>query len=205
MRTLRGLGLVLLSCVASPALAGSGTLEASGPFVLDGGDLEAEALAESAATAAPPPVLQGPPAPRPVAFQYSDGYYKRLKVHRIASYATLPLFATQVVLGQKLYGGDYSQGTKDAHTAVAIGTATLFAVNSVTGVMNLWEARKDPNASRRKKVHGILMLASSAGFVATGLLAPDSEGGGDRSAHRAVALTSMGVATVGYLVMLLGN
>jgi hypothetical protein len=201
MRTLRGFGLVLLSCVASPALAGPGPFEVSGPFVLDGGDIEAEALAESAAA----PVLQGPPAPRPVAFEYSDGYYKRLKVHRIASYATLPLFATQVVLGQKLYGNDYSQGTKDAHTAVAIGTATLFAVNSVTGVMNLWEARKDPNAGRRKKVHGILMLASSAGFVATGLLAPDSEGGGDRSAHRAVALTSMGVATVGYLIMLLGN
>ena len=109
------------------------------------------------------------------------------------------------MLGQKLYGGDYSQGTKDAHTAVAIATATLFGVNAVTGVMNLAEARKDPNASRRKKVHGILMLASSAGFVATGLLAPDSEGGGDRSAHRAVALTSMGVATVGYLIMLLGN
>jgi hypothetical protein len=203
MRALRGFGLVLLSCVASPALAGSGAFDSSGPFVLDGGDIEAEALAESAA--APPPVRQGPPAPRPVAFEYSDGYYKRLKVHRIASYATLPLFATQVVLGQKLYGNDYSQGTKDAHTAVAIGTATLFAVNSVTGVMNLWEARKDPNAGRRKKVHGILMLASSAGFVATGLLAPDSEGGGDRSAHRAVALTSMGVATVGYLIMLLGN
>jgi hypothetical protein len=122
MRALRGFGLVLLSCVASPALAGSGAFDSPGPFVLDGGDIEAEALA------APPPVLQGPPAPRPVAFEYSDGYYKRLKVHRIASYATLPLFATQVVLGQKPYGNDYSQGTKDAHTAVAIATATLFGV-----------------------------------------------------------------------------
>ncbi len=201
MTTRRASLLLLLLAIASPALAAAAALEVSGPFVLDGGDVEAGALDE----AAPAPAPQGPPAPRPIAFEYSDGYYKRLKVHRIASYATLPLFATQVVLGQKLYGGEYSQGTKDAHTAVAIGTATLFAVNTVTGVMNLWEARKDPNASPRKRVHGILMLASSAGFVATGLLAPDSEGGGDRSAHRAVALTSMGVATVGYLIMLLGN
>ena len=199
-------------------------------FVVDGGDLEAEALAEgscldpalaedaapeapaslaasasagaaaAAATADPQAAAQ-----RPVAFEYSDGYYKRLKVHRVASFATLPLFITQFVLGQKLYSGDYGDGTKDAHTAVAIGTATLFGVNTVTGVMNLWEARKDPNKSTKKKVHGILMLAADAGFVATGFLAPDDEGGGDRSAHRAVALTSMGIATVAYLIMLFGN
>jgi len=43
---------------------------------------------------------------------------------------------------------------------------------------------------------------------ATGALAPDDdegEGGGDRSTHRTVALASMGVATVAYLIMLLGN
>jgi len=195
-------------------------------FVVDGGDLEAEALAEgscldpalaedaapgapaslaasagaAAATADPQAAAQ-----RPVAFEYSDGYYTRLKVHKIASFATLPLFITQFALGQKLYSGDYGDGTKDAHTAVAIGTATLFGVNTVTGVMNLWEARKDPNKSTKKKVHGILMLAADAGFVATGLLAPGDDGGGDRSAHRAVALTSMGVATVAYLLMLFGN
>jgi len=197
-------------------------------FVVDGGDLEAEALAEGscldpalAEDAAPeaPASLAGSAtaaasaapadpqaaAPRPVAFEYSDGYYKRLKVHKVASFATLPLFVTQFVLGQQLYDGNYSDGTKDAHTAVAIGTAALFGVNTVTGVMNLWEARKDPNKSTKKKVHGILMLAADAGFVATGLLAPGDDGGGDRSAHRAVALTSMGVATVAYLLMLFGN
>jgi len=197
-----------------------------GSFVVDGGDLEAAAFGEwcldppfadgtagrpfslRAATSAASeagPAPQATPAARPVAFEYSDGYYKRLKVHKYASVATLPLFVTQAVLGQKLYSGDYGNGTKDAHTAVAIGTATLFGMNTVTGVMNLWEARKDPNKSRKRKVHGILMLAADAGFVATGFLAPGDDGSGNRSAHRAVALTSMGVATAAYLIMLLGN
>jgi hypothetical protein len=197
-------------------------------FVVDGGDLEVKALAEgscldpalaeepapaeppslaasASAAASAPPDPQATPGARPVAFEYSDGYYKRLKVHKVASFATLPLFITQFALGQKLYSGDYGDGTKDAHTAVAIGTATLFGVNTVTGVMNLWEARKDPNKNTKKKVHGIMMLTASAGFVATGFLAPDDEGEGDRSAHRAVALTSMGIATVAYLIMLFGN
>lgn len=208
--------------------AAAGLAAGSGSFVIDGGDLEAAALAEGSCldlavadgtTAANPPLLlaqasaaveagpaaQETPAARPVAFEYSDGYYKRLKVHKYASVATLPLFVTQAVLGQKLYSGDYGSGTKDAHTAVAIGTATLFGVNTVTGVMNLREARKDPNRSRKRMVHGILMLAADAGFVATGFLAPGGDGSGNRSAHRAVALTSMGVATAAYLVMLLGS
>ena len=56
--------------------------------------------------------------------------------------------------------------------------------------------------------HGILMLAADAGFVGTGALAPHREerGGlpsqGNAATHRAVALTSMGVATVSYLYML---
>ncbi len=50
------------------------------------------------------------------------------------------------------------------------------------------------------------MLGADAGFVATGMLAPNKEGeGGNRSTHRAVAYTSMGVATVSYLMMLFGR
>jgi hypothetical protein len=86
-------------------------------------------------------------------------------------------------------------------------------VNSVTGVWNLLEARKDPHKSTRRTVHSILMLVADAGFVATGLTAPEGEesehgfevesGGGSRSTHRAIAFTSMGIATVAYLIMLI--
>ena len=46
-------------------------------------------------------------------------------------------------------------------------------------------------------------LGSDAGFVATGLLAPTNDGGGNRQLHKTVAITSMGVASAGYLLMLL--
>jgi hypothetical protein len=97
---------------------------------------------------------------------------------------------------------------------VAASIGVLFGVNSVTGVWNLMESRKNPAGRTRRTVHGILMLAADAGFVATGLLAPGEGGGedgqsgrtqassGSRSTHRAVALSSMGVALASYLMML---
>ncbi len=142
---------------------------------------------------------------RPLAFEYSDAYNTRRKIHFYASFATLPLFVTQYVLGDKLYDGTASDGERSAHSAIATSMGVLFGINAVTGVWNLWEARKDPNRRARRTWHGILMLGASAGFVATGALAPDSEDGeleGDRSTHRTVALTSMGVATASYLIML---
>src|SRR5262250_838694 len=43
------------------------------------------------------------PAAHPVATTYSDAYELRLKIHKYASYATLPLFATELALGESLY------------------------------------------------------------------------------------------------------
>jgi hypothetical protein len=151
-------------------------------------------------------------AQQPVAFEYSDAYRVRARLHRIASFATLPLFATELVLGQSLYN-DPTEGKKSAHLAVATGMGVLFGVNSVTGVWNLVEARRDPNGRGRRWLHGVLMLAADAGFFATAALAPSDdeeegrvgEGGGSRSTHRAVAFTSIGIASAGYLVMLIGG
>jgi hypothetical protein len=52
------------------------------------------------------------------------------------------------------------------------------------------------------------MLGADAGFLPTAALGPQSDSGemeGSRSTHRAVAFTSIGVATAGYLVMLMGG
>ena len=49
------------------------------------------------------------------------------------------------------------------------------------------------------------MLGSDAGFLATAALGPGDEGGGSRSAHRAMAFTSIGMASAGYLIMLFGD
>jgi len=155
----------------------------------------ADPAAATAQEGAPPPQM---------AFEYSDAYRLRAKIHKIGSFATLPLFAAEGVVGQSLYN-DPTQGKKDAHLAIAAGIGTLFAVNTVTGVWNLVEARKDPNKRGRRMAHGILMLASDAGFLATAAMGPGDEGEGSRSAHRAMAFTSISLATAGYLVMLFGG
>lgn len=144
-------------------------------------------------------------APPQVAVEYSDGYRLRAKIHKAASFATLPLFATEGVLGQSLYS-DPSSAKKDAHLAVAAGLGALFGVNTITGVWNLVEARKDPVHRSRRLAHGLLMLGADAGFLATAALGPDDDDeGGTRSAHRAMAFTSIGMATAGYVIMLFGG
>ena len=152
-------------------------------------------------------------APRPKAFEYSDGYLKRQKIHKYASIATLPLFVSEVIVGQKLYNGTAGSNLRGVHSALAGGIAGLFGVNSFTGVWNLMEARKDPNHKTKRTIHGILMLGADAGFVATAALAPEGDHEGRvgtpnnsrRSTHRAVALTSMGVAAASYLYMLIAR
>ena len=111
---------------------------------------------------------------------------------------------TELILGQSLYENGGSS-KKDAHVAVGVGIGTLFGINTVTGVWNLLESRKDPNGRKRRVIHSVLMLAADAGFVATAALAPDSEhgeGSESRGAHRAAAITSIGLGTAGYLMML---
>jgi hypothetical protein len=148
---------------------------------------------------------------RPVAFEYSDGYKVRARIHKVASIATLPLFVAEYLVGADLYNHPESvtDGKRSTHTALAASTGVLFGINTITGVWNLVEARKDPNHSTRRTIHGILMLVADAGFAATGATAPESEHGrvddGSRSTHRALALTSMGIATVSYLMMLFGG
>jgi hypothetical protein len=170
-----------------------------------GQSIRASAETAAAVAAAEPAIAQT--APPALAFDYSDGYRLRAKIHKASSLATLPLFAAEGIIGQSLYSNP-TGGKKDAHLAVAAGIGALFAVNTVTGVWNLIEARKDPNHRKRRLLHGLLMLGADAGFVTTAALGPESEHGtvsGSRGAHRAAAITSIGLATTGYLVMLLGE
>jgi hypothetical protein len=158
--------------------------------------------------------IQTAPPLRPVPVEYSEGYRTRAKIHKISSYATLPLFVANYFVGQDLYNNPGDESMKGAHTGLVAGTAVLFGVNTFTGAWNLWEGRKDPHHRTKRMTHGILMMAADVGFLATAMLAPES-GEDDpysspsttdgRSTHRAVALTSMGIATVSYLIMLFGG
>jgi hypothetical protein len=142
----------------------------------------------------------------------SDGYYTRLDVHRYASYATLPLFAIEALAGQKLLeeGSNAPQWAEKVHKPAAYLVAGVFAVNTITGLLNYGEARKIKHGKDRRLVHTILMLASTAGFIYSGTQAPSTDQVDERIAngtrggwtkHKASAWASMSVATVGYLMM----
>lgn len=195
----------VLSLVSTPAAAQD--------LVTAADDLAAPIAAVTAPLAIPAGAIaaaaQDGAAPPPKAFEYSDAYRTRAKIHKYGSFATLPLFVTEGFLGQSLYN-DPTSGKKSAHLAVATGIGTLFGINTVTGVWNLVEARKDPNHSGRRWVHGLLMLGADAGFLATAATGPDDEehfsaDDGSRSTHRALAFTSISMATAGYLIMLFGG
>jgi hypothetical protein len=159
-----------------------------------------------------PAAAQDPAAQtaRPKAIEYSEGYETRAKIHKYASYATLPLFAAELALGQSIYNDPYANtsAAKGAHIAVGTAITGLFAVNTVTGVWNMWESRNDPHHSKLKLVHGILMLGADAGFVATFATGPNGRSAmidTQKQQHRTIALTSIGLASASYLMMLFGN
>jgi hypothetical protein len=146
---------------------------------------------------------------RPRAVDVSDAYALRLRIHRYASYTMIPLFAVQSIAGNQLYQsrGPTPAWAKSLHSVGAGGLATLFTVNTVTGVWNLWDSRSNPAGRTRRWVHAGLMLASDAGFTYAGVkLGPDATRSREKQTqHRRVALISMSGALLGYSVMLFGN
>jgi hypothetical protein len=142
------------------------------------------------------------------AVTHSDAYLMRAKIHRMASWATLPLFASQLALGAAIYDGD-SGWKKGAHGVVGAGIVGLFGVNTATGVWNLFGEGWNDSGRGMRLVHGLLMIAADAGFVATSLSTPSEHRGldfaADRDTHRNLAIASIGLGTAGYLIMLIGN
>jgi hypothetical protein len=141
---------------------------------------------------------------RPRSIELSQGYYTRLGIHRVASYVTLPLFAGEYLLGERLLDDDDDAPgwVKPAHTGVALALGGLFVTNTVTGVWNLWEARHVPEGRGRRILHTALMLAADAGFLYTASLAgdaKDSDSGARK--HRNAAIASISVATVSTVMM----
>jgi hypothetical protein len=142
------------------------------------------------------------------AIEYSDAYYTRLTIHRIGSYAELPLFATEYILGQKLLTEE-NDGTlpkrsslASGHSLVAGGLGVLFTVNTVTGVWNLIEARHNPDGQARRWIHSLAMLAADGGFFWTASVAGQAKRSDAGAAqHRNIAIASMSLATASTLMM----
>ena len=150
----------------------------------------------------------------PVAIQHSDAYQTRAKIHKYASFATLPLFAGELALGQSLFNSpDNRGGKRGLHAAVGAGIIGLFGLNTVTGSWNLFgEGWEEKDGRTLRLVHGLLMMAAGGGFVGTWATAPHSRRFGtsanfesDKRLHRNIAVASISVGTAGYLIMLLAN
>jgi hypothetical protein len=157
-----------------------------------------------------PAIDPDPQSARPVAIEYSDAHETRAKIHKYASWATLPLLGTELVLGQKLYNDPNSltSNLRGVHGAVGAGLIGFFGVQSVTGLWNLVESNQAPGHTKRL-VHGIIMLAAEGGMVAAAATAPGHSRNdlvnfdASASTHRNIAYVSIGAGTAGYLLMLL--
>jgi len=139
------------------------------------------------------------------AVRLSEAYHTRLKIHKIAAVAMLPMFAFQYASGDQLMKKSAAAPAwaRNYHGLVAGGVAGLFAVNTLTGSLNWWETRRQEPGRLWRTVHGALMLVADAGFTVTGALATPAENSlTDRRLHRTLALTSASLATVSYLMML---
>jgi hypothetical protein len=151
-------------------------------------------------------VVDTNPRRRPVAVEYSDAYFTRLKIHQILSWTMLPLFAVQYASGNQIlqYGNGAPDWAKTVHGPTATALAVVFGANTITGGWNLWESRKDPAGRARRYIHSALMFIADAGFVYTGVLSSQAETSYDaRQQHKNVAIASMSVATASWLMMLL--
>ena len=141
------------------------------------------------------------------AVQYSEWYGRRVAIHKALSWTMLPLFAVSYYTGTQLADNGragVSSTVRTLHPIAAGGAAAVFGVNTVTGVWNLWESRRDPADRKRRYLHSALFLLADAGFAYAGSLGEDAgENGRIRSRHRNIAIGSMGVSTAGWLIMLL--
>ena len=142
----------------------------------------------------------------PQLVEYSELYGVRADLHRVMSWAMIPLFVGSTYTGFQLRNkGDAApQWTRDLHGPVAGATAVLFGMNTLTGFWNLIEGRKDPGGRGKRILHGVMFLAAGAGFAYVTAAGDNirSTGRGNHW-HRDVALASMGVSVTSWALMAL--
>jgi hypothetical protein len=145
------------------------------------------------------------PRRRRRSIEVSEWYHRRLVIHRALSYATIPLFTTQYVAGEKLFEqGSAAPGwAKTTHRVGATTLAGVFTVNTVTGLWNLWDSREVESHRGLRAAHALMMLTADAAFTYAGVkLSEDAEQSqAKRSQHRTVAISAMGLTAVSGVLM----
>jgi hypothetical protein len=87
------------------------------------------------------------------AIEVSEWYERRLRIHRYGAYAIFPLFAAQALAGNEIFKDPHNapDWAKTTHRVGATGLATIFTLNTVTGLWNLWDSRA---ATQGRTSHG---------------------------------------------------
>lgn len=142
---------------------------------------------------------------KPPLVEYSDVYHTRVGIHRTLSYAMIPLFIGSAYTGFQLRNKreQAPQWTRDIHGPLAAGTAIVFGMNTLTGIWNLWEGRKDPVDRKKKLLHSALFLAAGAGFTYVTAAGDNIRASGKSNHwHRDIALGSMGLSLISWSLMM---
>ena len=149
------------------------------------------------------------PHTRPKLIKVSDWYARRLAVHRLVAYGTLPVFGVQWAAGKQLWdkGAGAPTWAKTTHRVGATMLAGMFTINTVTGAWNWWDSRSAPNGRALRTIHALSMLTADAAFTYAGArLSNEAETSLDkRRLHRTIALSAMGLTVVSEVSMAILN
>ncbi len=147
--------------------------------------------------------------PRPRAIELSDAYYSRLAIHRDMSYAIYPLFAGEYVFGRRLWAESRNAPTWaiTGHRVFATALVGVFAVNTVTGLWNLWDSRNVPDHRTMRIVHTLTMLIADGAFSYAGsTVATQAQNSlAKRQLHRTITISAMGLTLASSLMMTFFN
>lgn len=132
-----------------------------------------------------------------------EWYGRRLTLHRYSAWAAVAAFPVEIYTGWRLRtGGPDPEWVRDTHRATFWVLGGTFAVNTVTGVWNWSDSRKEPEGRGWRNAHTLVMLAADVAMFATARAGQARARGEGGEWHRELAFTTAGLTAAGHLMML---
>lgn len=144
-----------------------------------------------------------PSVPRQPEDDGGEWYGRRLALHRYSAWAAVAAFPVEIYTGSRLLDdGADPDWVRDTHTGTVWVLGTTFTMNTVTGVWNWWDSRREPEGRRWRNAHALVMVAADAAMFATARAGQAAARGESRERHQTLAFTTVGLTAVGHLMML---